>query len=149
MSKAARNLWVVRRAGKLFDFPRVLKSRFNAYTLSRLEYCAPVRMSSAGFHLSLPDSIVRSAERLHDGKLHCLGNRKTVSAFCLLYEIYHRANPPVNEYLHHFVAARNLRASPALCELALGIPRCRTDQFCRSFLPATVRLWSLLPCGCF
>ena len=38
-SKAARSLSVVRRAGKLFDYPRVLKSCFNEYVLSSLEYC--------------------------------------------------------------------------------------------------------------
>ena len=47
VSKAARNLGVVRRAGKLFDCPSALKSCFNAYVLSNLEYCAPARMSSA------------------------------------------------------------------------------------------------------
>ena len=62
VSKAARSLGPVGRAGKLFDCPRVLNSYFNAYVLSRLEYCAPVWMSSAGSHLGLLDSIVRSAE---------------------------------------------------------------------------------------
>ena len=46
----------------------------------------------------------------------------------------------MNGYLNHFVAARNARASAALGEFALVIPRYRTDQFSRSFLPATVRL---------
>ena len=39
--KAARSMGVVHRAGKLFDCPRTLKSCFNAYVLSSLEYCAP------------------------------------------------------------------------------------------------------------
>ena len=42
----------------------------------------------------------------------------------------------MNEYLNNFVAARNTRASAALGELALVIPRCRIDQFSRPFLPA-------------
>ena len=29
------------------------------------------------------------------------------------------------------------------------IPRCRTDKFSRSFLPAALRLWNLLPSGVF
>ena len=37
VSKAAKHLGVVRRAGKLFDCPRVLKSCFNAYVLFSLE----------------------------------------------------------------------------------------------------------------
>ena len=58
-------------------------------------------------------------------------------------------NHPINEYLKHYVAACNTRASAALGELALVIPRCRTNQFSRSFLPAAVRLWNVLPSGLF
>ena len=57
--------------------------------------------------------------------------------------------PYMNEYLHHFVAARNTKASAALCELALVIPRCITDQVSHLFLPAAVHLWTLLPPGVF
>ena len=55
---------VVRRAIKLFDCPRVLKSCFNACVLSNLDYCVSMCMSSAKSQLDLLDSIVRSAERL-------------------------------------------------------------------------------------
>ena len=60
VSKAARILSVVRRAGNLFDYVRVLKSYFNSYVLPNLEYCAPVCMSSADTQLSLLDTVVRS-----------------------------------------------------------------------------------------
>ena len=40
----------------------------------------------------------------------------------------------MNEHLNHFVEARNTRASAALGVLALVIPRCRTNDFFRSFL---------------
>ena len=55
----------------------------------------------------------------------------------------------MNEYLNPFVSPRNTRASAALCELTLVIPRCRTDQFSRSRLPAAIRLRNLLPSGMF
>ena len=106
-------------------------------------------MSSAESHLGLLDSIVRSAEKLCEGELCCFGNKRKVRALCLQYKGYHRVNHPMNEYLKHFVAARNTRASAALGELALIIPRCRTDQFTRSFLPADVRLWNFLRSGVF
>ena len=51
----------------------------------------------------------------------------------------------MNKYLHCFVATR----AAAMSELALVIPRSRTDQFCRSFQPAAVRLLNLLPSGAF
>ena len=46
----------------------------------------------------------------------------------------------MNEYLNHSVAARNIRPSAALGELALMISLCRTDQFSSSFLLAAIRL---------
>ena len=49
----------------------------------------------------------------------------------------------MNEYLHYFVAARNTRASAALGELALLMPRCRADKFSQSVLPVAGRLWNL------
>ena len=53
----------MRRAGKLFNCPRVLKGCFNAYVLSSLEHCVPVWMPSAESHLSFLDSNVRNAEK--------------------------------------------------------------------------------------
>ena len=44
-------------------------------------------------------------------------NRRKVSVLCLLYEIYHRLDHPMNEYLHHFIAARNARVSAVPGEL--------------------------------
>ena len=93
--------------------------------------------------------VVRRVERLCESVLCCLGLKRKVTASCFLYNIYHRTDHPTNEYLNRFIAARNTRASTALGELALVIPRCRTDQFSRSFLPTVVRLWKLLPSGVF
>ena len=90
--------------------------------------------------MGLLDSIVGSAERLCEGELCSLAHRKKVSALCLLYKIYHRVDHPINGYLNHFLAARNTRASAALGELPLVVPRCKTDQFSRSFVPAAARL---------
>ena len=74
-----------------------------------------------------------------------LGHGRIVSALCLLYDIYCRADHHMHEYLYHFIAACNTRASTALGELAMVIPGCRIDQFSLSFLPAARRLWNLLP----
>ena len=103
-------------------------------------------MSSADSHLGLLNSIVHSAERLCEGELCCLEHRRKSSALCLLYKIYDREDHPRNKYLNS-VAALNTRALPALGELALVIPCCRTDQFSRSFLPAAELLWNFLPSG--
>ena len=43
VSNTARSFGVVRRAGKLFDYPRVLKSCFNAYVLSNYSIVIPCK----------------------------------------------------------------------------------------------------------
>ena len=53
----------------------------------------------------------------------------------------------MNGYLNNFVAASNATASAALGQLALAIPRCRTEQFSRAVLPAAGRLSKFRPSG--
>ena len=55
----------------------------------------------------------------------------------------------MNESQHYFVPLRNTRESAALCQLALVIPRRRTNEFNRLFYTVAVRLWNLLPPGMF
>ena len=141
VTNAVKSLYVVRRAGKLIDCPRVLKSCLNAYVLSSLEYCASVLMSSAESYLGLRGSIICSGERLCEGDLCYLGHRMKVSTLCFLHKIYYIADHPMHEYLQTF--------SAALCELALVILSSRTDQFGRLLLRIAVRLWNLLPSGVF
>ena len=126
--KAARSLVVVRQVGKLFDCPHMLKSCFNAYVLSSLEYWAHVWISSAESHLVFLDSIVRNAERLCECKRRCLGHRRKCQCLVFALNNYHWVDHSIKEYLNHFVVARNTRASAALGELALLIPLCRTDH---------------------
>ena len=65
---------------------------------------------------------------------------RSVPRVCSTYKICHRTGRPMHEYLYYFIAARNSRASAAVSELALMIPRCRIDQFSQSFLPSDVHL---------
>ena len=96
VSKVARSLGVVCRTGKLFDCIRMVKPCFNVCVLSRLEYCIPMRLSSAEFHLGLLDSVVRSAERLCGvEELCCLGHRlKSVPCVRSTRCITERTLPP-------------------------------------------------------
>ena len=85
VSNAAWSLGIVRRTRKLFHCPRVVKSCFNVYVQSSLDYCAPVWMSSEESHLCLLDSIVRRAEKLCEVELCCLGHRRKVT--CLVFAL--------------------------------------------------------------
>ena len=106
-------------------------------------------MPSAESQLGLLVSVVRSTEKLYEGAFCCLEHGMMVSALCLLYEIYHKVNHPMNENLHHFVTTRNTTASAALGEITFVIPHCRTEQISRSFLPTAGCMWYLLPLGVF
>ena len=77
----------MRRAGQLFDSPRLLMGCFNVFVLSSLEYCAPVWRSLEESHLGLLDSIVRSMERLCESELCCLGHSRKGSALYLIHLI--------------------------------------------------------------
>ena len=103
VSKTAINLGVAHRTAKLCDCLRELMDNFNAYVLSNLDYCASAWMSSAESYLSLLNSIVRSAETVCKGEDCCLLYRRKGSALCLRYEIYHRVDHPMNEYLSNFL----------------------------------------------
>ena len=147
MSKAARNLGVVHRAVNYLNVP-VCSRNVNAFVLSTLEHCTPVRKLSAESHLGLLDSNDCSAERLCEGGLCCLRHSRKESALGLLCKIY-RVDDTMNRYLKDFVAARDTRALNTLGELASVIPYCRTDQFSQLFLPAAVRLGNSLSLGVF
>ena len=51
------------------------------------------------------------------------------NALCLLYNVYHRLDHSLNESLKLFIEARNIGVSATICELALLMAHCRTDQF--------------------
>ena len=91
----------------------------------------------------LTEYIYRSAERLCEGELCCVRHRRNVSVLCFLYKNYHTVDHPMNKYLNYFVSDRNASTSAVLGVLTLVIPRCSTDQFSRSFLPAVGRMRSL------
>ena len=137
----------MRRAGKLFVLSTCGQEMFQSICFVQPGVLS-LWMPSAESHLSLLNSVGRSAERFCEGELCCFGHRRKTSVLCLLYKIYHRADDLLHEYVHHFVAARNISASAALCELALVIPRCRTDQFSRSFFARCCAAVELCTVGC-
>ena len=85
VSSVSRSLGIMRRANRIFNNSVVLKRCFMSYVLPRLEYCAPVWISSAVTHLSLLDGIVRRAEQMCGSELSCLGLRRRVG--CLSFDV--------------------------------------------------------------
>ena len=136
------------RAGKLFGSSYVLKSWCNAYVLSNQVYCPSVWMSSAESDLGLLYWLVLFAVQKGFVRVKCVvwSTEERVGP-CVSSVGITRVENHMHDYLHHFVAALNTRVLAALSELALAIPRCRTDQFSWSFLPTAFHLWNLLSSG--
>ena len=149
VASASRSLGIMRRANAIFGSADVLKCCFLSYVLSGLEYCAPVWASSAVSHLRLLDRIVHRAEQLCGVQLCCLDLRRRVGCLSLLYRIFNSNCHPLKQFLLPHVATRATRSGLASHNNRLVVPRCKTVQFSRSFVPFSVQLWNNLPADVF
>ena len=95
--------------------------------------------------------VIHAVSRLcPDQILKPLNHRRCVAGMCMLYKIHSYPKhclycelPPACQRVRHTRAA----AVAHPCELE--VPRCRTSQFGRCFLPAHVRMWNDLPSSVF
>ena len=63
----------------------------------------------------------------------------------MLYKIYSNEAHPLCSQLTLSVPVRTTRAVAAAYRRVLALPRVKTVQFGRIFVPTTVRLWNVLP----
>ena len=100
------------------------------------------------YHLPIEWHIVQS---LCEGSgVGDLSHRRSVGLLSMLYKVCFNSVHPLGESLPaRFVPSRVTRATEALHEHALVVPRCRTEQYKRSFLMSGVRLWNRLPSSVF
>ena len=135
----------------MFVDHRLLIRYFLCFVLPILEYGSPVWGSAASSHLKLLDRVVRSARFISgDGVICDLEHRRDVAASCMLYKIWSNHRHPLYEMLPGpRVVLRETRGSLSLHRHAFEVPRCKTDQFQRSFIPRMVRLWNVLDCSVF
>ena len=66
-------------------------------------------MSSSESSLGLLYSVVRSTERSCEAEFCYLGHRRKANDLCFLYEICHRVDRPINEYMKYFLQLVILR----------------------------------------
>ena len=149
--------WVSQRIGILMMVNRVyadtsvLHCCYYAFILPILEYWSPVWGSDASSHLRLLDLQIHAVSRLcPDQILKPHNHRCSVAGMCILYKIHSNPKhclygelPPACQRVRHTRAA----AVAHPCELE--VPRCRTAQFRRCFLPAHVRMWNDIPSSVF
>ena len=145
-SSVAQKIGLLRKSFRIFNDRSVLKNCFNSFILPSLEYCAPVWSSAADSHLKLLDRNLSAIKFLNPDISVNLWHRRSVGSLSLLFKIFKNSRHPLHASLpetyqpvrvtRHAINANSLTFSPI---------RCRTLQYSRSFIPATVKLWNELP----
>ena len=109
-----------------------------------LEDCSAVWCSAADTHLRLLDRVVSGASFLTVGVFECdLAHRRSLAVLCMLCKI--RCNPmhPLYGTLPvPYVPVRVTRGDVIAHRYTYALPRYRTLQYSRTFIPLSVSLWN-------
>ena len=153
--RASQRLGVLFRARAYFN-PEQLLLLYKAQVRPVMEFCSHIWSSGPKSDLAILDRIQRKAIRLIGdtaltSNLASLGHRRAVSCLSLFYRYYHGL---CSEELVSITPCpraftRSTRGSSSSNPYLVSIPRCRTDQFKRSFFLRTAKLWNSLPLEVF
>ena len=104
-------------------------------------------MSAAARDLLLLDKVVRGGRFLFsDSRNYDLDHRRMVSCLSVFHKLYFNWDLPLSSIIPDpLQLPRTTRFAEHQHEYAGAIPRCRTSQFQRSFIPYTCKLWNYLP----
>ena len=150
-ANAARKLGVVRKASYIYDDQGVNTTCFRSFVLPLLEYCSPIWMSASARGLSLLDRVARGGRFLFpDNCSYDLAHRRVVSCLSIFHKFYFNRELPLSYLVPESLPLpRATRFAERQHQYSVQIPRCRTSQFQRTFLPKTVQLWNDLPADVF
>ena len=148
-ANAARKLGIVRKASYIYNNEEINATCFRSFVLPLLEYCSPVWMSASARDLSLLDRVARGGRFLFpDGASYDLDHRRMISCLSMFHKYYFNGELPLSSLIPDpLPLVRSTRFAERQHPHALCIPRCRTSQFQRCFLPRTVKQWNDLPAG--
>ena len=109
-----------------------------------MEYCSAVWCSADDTYLKLLNRAVSGALFLPGRVFECdISHRRCMAVLCMLNKI--RCNPmhPLNSALPGpYVPARVTRGALGAHRYTYALPRCRTLQYRRTFIPILVSLWN-------
>ena len=115
---------------------------FRCFILPVLQYCFAVWCSAADTYLKLLDRAVSGAPSLTGGVFECdIAHRRSVAVLCILYKI--RCNPmhPLNGALAGpYVPVRVTHGALVAHRYTYALPRCRTSQYRRNFIPLLINV---------
>ena len=141
---ASQRLGMMRKSWRVFHDRLLIRRCFWGFVMPVLEYCSAVWLSAADTHLKLLDRVVSGACFLASGVFNCnLSHHRSVAMLCMLYNI--RCNPkhplcgalPVT-----YVPFRVTRGTLIAHRQTYAPPRCRTLQYCWTFIPLSLSLWN-------
>ena len=100
--------------------------------------------SAADTHIKLLDRVVSGARFLTVGVFEwTIAHRRSVAILCMLYRM--RCNPvhPLNFALPGpYEPVRITRGALVVNRFTYALPRCRTSQYRRNFIPLSVSFWN-------
>ena len=104
-------------------------------------------MSASARDLSLLDRVVRGGRFLFPNSIsYDLDHRRMVSCLSLFHKLYFNRDLSHSQLIPDpLYLPRATRFAEQQHQYAVDVPRCRTSQFQRSFIPHTVGLWNSLP----
>ena len=139
---ASQGLGILRKSWRVLHDRSLLGRYFRCFVFPVLEYCSAGWCSVADKHLKLVDGAVSGARFLTGAVFeYDTAHRRSVAVLCMLYKI--RCNPvhPPNGALPGpYVPVRVTRGSLVAHQFTYARPRCRTQQYSRTFIPLSVSL---------
>ena len=150
-SRASSKIGIIRKAYHIYSDPNINLTCFRSFVLPLLEYCSPVWASASETHLNSLNKVFNQAKFLfpNNGN-YDLSHRRTISSLSVFYKIHHNPNHPLAQAMPGpRVFNRDTRSSHTLHPHCVTLPRARTEQFKRSFIPSTSSVWNKLPPAAF
>ena len=140
---ASQRLGILRKSWRVFHDRSLIGRCFRGFVLPVLEYCSAVWCSAADSHLKLLDLAVSGARFLTGGVFECdIAHRRSAAVLCMLYKITCNPVHPLTGALPEpYVPVRVTRGALVAHRYTFALPRCRTSQHIRTFIPFTVSLW--------
>ena len=141
---ASQRLDILRKSWRLFHDRSLIGRCCWGFVSPVLECSSAGWCSAADTHLKLLDRVVSGACFIAGSVLNCnLSHRRSVAVLCMLYKI--RCNPkhPLCGSLPvPHVPVRVTRGALIAHRYTYALPRCRTSQHRRTFIPLSISPWN-------
>ena len=139
---ASQTLGILRKSWRVFHDRALLERCFLSFVLPVLEYCSAVWCSAVDTHLKLLNRVVSGTRFLTGGVLECdIAHRRSMAIMCMLYKIRRPVHPLNGGLPAPYVPVRVTGGAMVANRFTYALPRCRTSQYHRTFIPLSVSLW--------